>query len=121
VLVLRQESEAGRDDHRRPGVNICNECIEVCNEILRGQVAGAAEESVPDEELGSLPDKATIWVPREDNSPFTPRETSILLAMTQGRSLEEIVQMLGVTHGTIRAHLANIRTKLQLIEERGGP
>jgi DNA-binding NarL/FixJ family response regulator len=104
-----------------PGVYICNECIELCNEILEEEVAGAAEKSVPDEERGSLPDRAPVSVPRGGNSPFTPRETSILLAMTQGRSLEEIVQMLGVTHGTVRAHLANIRMKLQLIEERGGP
>lgn len=102
-----------------PGVFICNECIELCNEILQEEVAGSPEKSLPDEELVSVPDEASVLI-GGPNSPFTPREAVILYVMARGLSLEKTAQMLGVALGTVRGHLANIRTKLQLIEEGGG-
>ena len=40
LLVLHQRQERRREAHRRPGVYICNECVDLCDLII-------ADESVP--------------------------------------------------------------------------
>jgi DNA-binding NarL/FixJ family response regulator len=101
-----------------PGVYICNECIELCNEILEEAASGAAETYLTDEELVSIPYEASAFDPW--SYPFTQREKLILDLMARGLSLEQTAETLGVADGTARRHLADIRTKLRLIEEGGG-
>jgi ATP-dependent Clp protease ATP-binding subunit ClpX len=43
VLVLRQEPEAGQEAHRGPGVYICDECIDLCNEIIEEELSETSE------------------------------------------------------------------------------
>jgi ATP-dependent protease Clp ATPase subunit len=41
--VLRQESAAGQEAHRRTGVYICDECIDLCNEIIDEELTAPAQ------------------------------------------------------------------------------
>lgn len=93
-------------------VYTCNECIDLCNEIIQEDLPGAEEES--------LPDKALVGAAGKRSSPFTPRETELLRLVQYGLTLAEIARYIQIAHGTIRTHLANIRTKLELIEEGSG-
>jgi ATP-dependent Clp protease ATP-binding subunit ClpX len=43
VLVLRQVAEAGQEAHRGPGVYICDECIDLCNEIIEEELSETSE------------------------------------------------------------------------------
>ncbi len=43
MLVLREEPEAGQEAHRRPGVYICDECIDLCNEIIEEELSETTE------------------------------------------------------------------------------
>jgi ATP-dependent Clp protease ATP-binding subunit ClpX len=43
VLVLRQVAEAGQEAHRGPGVYICDECIDLCNEIIEEELTETSE------------------------------------------------------------------------------
>jgi ATP-dependent protease Clp ATPase subunit len=45
VFVLRQVAEAGQEAHRGPGVYICDECIDLCNEIIEEELTETAELS----------------------------------------------------------------------------
>ena len=55
MLFLRKEPEAGEETHRRPGVYICDECIDLCNEIIEEELAEAG-----DVKLDELPKPAEI-------------------------------------------------------------
>ena len=43
MFFLREEPEAGQEAHRRPGVYICDECIDLCNEIIEEELSEGAE------------------------------------------------------------------------------
>ena len=43
MLLLRQVAEAGQEAHRGPGVYICDECIDLCNEIIEEELAESGE------------------------------------------------------------------------------
>jgi ATP-dependent Clp protease ATP-binding subunit ClpX len=43
VLLLREEPEAGQEAHRRAGVYICDECIDLCNEIIEEELSESSE------------------------------------------------------------------------------
>ena len=43
MLLLRQIAEAGEEAHRRPGVYICDECIDLCNEIIEEELSETSE------------------------------------------------------------------------------
>ena len=55
MLVLRKESKAGQKAHCGPGVYICDECIDLCNEIIEEELADA-----DDVKLDELPKPAEI-------------------------------------------------------------
>ena len=42
-LVLRKEPEAGQEVDRGPGVYICDECIDLCNEIIEEELSQNTE------------------------------------------------------------------------------
>ena len=43
MLFLRKEPEAGQEADRRSGVYICDECIDLCNEIIEEELAASSE------------------------------------------------------------------------------
>jgi len=43
VLVLREEPEAGQKLIAGPGVYICDECIDLCNEIIEEELSQGTE------------------------------------------------------------------------------
>lgn len=55
MFFLRQEPEAGEEARAGPGVYICDECIDLCNEIIEEELAEAGEVK-----LDELPKPAEI-------------------------------------------------------------
>ena len=47
-------------------------------------------------------------------SPLSERETEVLALIAQGRSNKEIGSLLGVTEGTVKIHVTNIFSKLEV-------
>ena len=51
---------------------------------------------------------------RNNNSPLTPRETEVLELLSKGKSYSVIADELFVHKETIKSHIKNIYTKLQV-------
>mgnify|MGYP001281120916 FL=1 len=47
-------------------------------------------------------------------SPLSERETEVLALIAKGRSNKEIASTLSVTEGTVKLHVTNILTKLEV-------
>jgi ATP-dependent Clp protease ATP-binding subunit ClpX len=73
VLVLRQVAEAGQEADRRARVYICDECIDLCNEIIEEELADPTQ-------LDELPK------PRRSSSSSTLRHRSGRQAASPSRS-----------------------------------
>ena len=56
MLVLWQEPKAGQEAHCWPGVYICDECIDLCNEIIEEELSESTEVS-----LDELPKPREIY------------------------------------------------------------
>ncbi len=38
VLLLWEEPDACEEAHRRPDVSICDECVDLCNEVIEEEI-----------------------------------------------------------------------------------
>lgn len=61
-----------------------------------------------------VPPELTMRMGERTLSPLSERETEVLALIAKGRSNKEIAVDLGVTEGTVKLHVTNILTKLEV-------
>ena len=61
-----------------------------------------------------VPPELTMRMGERTLSPLSERETEVLSLIAKGRSNKEIAVDLGVTEGTVKLHVTNILTKLEV-------
>ena len=61
-----------------------------------------------------LPSELAATMGRRGLSPLSERETEVLSHIAKGRSNKEIGSLLGVTEGTVKIHVTNILSKLDV-------
>lgn len=81
-----------------------------CEEVLRAVRAVAAGGTCFPADI------ATKLQAREKRKPLTARETEILRLLAQGHSTKEIVDLLGVSMGTVRLHISVLLEKLEAFD-----
>lgn len=61
-----------------------------------------------------IPPELAVRMSERGFSPLSERETEVLTLIAKGRSNKEIASTLGVTEGTVKLHVTNILTKLEV-------
>lgn len=81
-----------------------------CEEVLRAIREVAAGRSFFPADI------AAKLQAREKRKPLTPREIEILRLLAKGHSTKEIVDLLGVSMGTVRLHISVLLEKLEAFD-----
>jgi DNA-binding NarL/FixJ family response regulator len=61
-----------------------------------------------------IPPELAMRMSERGFSPLSERESEVLALIAKGRSNKEIASALGVTEGTVKLHVTNILTKLEV-------
>jgi DNA-binding NarL/FixJ family response regulator len=103
-----------------------SELEEDIHRALRGGARGYALKSIAPEELAEAIrtiHRGEIWIPdeiaralsdRDSCAELSPRELEVLRLLIKGLTNPDICQLLGISLGTVKAHIRNILAKLQV-------
>lgn len=83
--------------------------------ILR--LAADGELAIPDDHLASLVDHlhaTRVALSLDGVGTLTPRERQVLVLLCEGRRLDEMATMLGVSGSTVQAHIKSVFSKLRV-------